>query len=119
VADTESGSSVELDTPVGKAKIKGSDANNIATFATLIIVCVGGYVLYAHAEDAKKSGKEVAIEMRDSNKEVAKALRESQQELGIILKEVARAQRESNCLLSLPPERRSGQNAETCRRLSQ
>ena len=109
---------VEADTVLGKYKITGASLNNLATFVTLMGVVLLCWVFYGHADDAKKSGKEVAIELRDTNKEIAKVLKEQNKEITDTLREMARATREQNCLLSLPQDQRQ-RNAETCRRISQ
>jgi hypothetical protein len=109
---------VEADTAVGKFKISGANLNNLATFATLVGVVLLCWVVWGHAGDAKESGKAIAAELKESNKAVAQELRESNKEMTLILKEMARATREQNCLLSLPQEQRQ-RNAETCRRISQ
>ena len=108
----------EADTPVGKFKITGASLNNLATFASLVLLCLVAVTLYAHAGDAKESAKAVAAELRDANREVANALKESNKEISQTLREMSRATREQNCLLSLPPEQRQ-KNAEVCRRISQ
>ena len=110
--------SVEADTAIGKFKLTGTNLNNLATFASLVLVCLVAWVLYAHAGDAKDSAKAVAAELRDANREVANALKESNREISQVLKEMSRATREQNCLLSLPQDQRQ-KNAETCKRISQ
>lgn len=104
-----------------KLKVRGSDVNLIFTVAGFIIICLTGYVAYSHAEDSKKTNREVSIELRDTNREIAKVVKESQQEMVIVLREMARATREQNCILSLPPmaaeQRRVSMDA--CKRNSQ
>ena len=108
----------EADTAIGKFKLTGTNLNNVATFACLVLVCLIAWVLYAHAGDAKEGAKAVAVELRDANKEVANALKESNKDISQTLKEMSRATREQNCLLSLPQDQRQ-KNAEICRRISQ
>ena len=114
VSDTE----VEAEVAGQKLKVKGSDVNMLFTVSSFIGIVLIGYVIYTHADDAKKSDKEVAIELRDANREVAKVLKDQNKEMTDVLKEMARATREQNCLLSLPQEQRQ-RNAETCKRISQ
>ncbi len=113
-------SDTEVDAEIAgqKVRVKGSDVNMIFTVSSFIGIVLIGYVIYTHADDAKKSDKEVAIELRDANREVAKVLKDQQKEMTEILKEMARATREQNCLLSLPQEQRQ-RNSELCKRLSQ
>ena len=113
-------SDTEVDAEIAgqKVRVKGSDVNMLFTISSFIGIALIGYVIYTHADDAKKSDKEIAIELRDSNREVAKVLKEQNKEISDVLKEMARATREQNCLLSLPQEQRQ-RNAETCKRISQ
>ena len=50
----------EADTAIGKFKLTGTNLNNVATFACLVLVCLIAWVLYAHAGDAKEGAKAVA-----------------------------------------------------------
>lgn len=114
----------EVDAEVAgqKLRVKGSDVNMLFTISSFIGIVLTGYVVYTHAEDAKKSGREVAIELRDSNKEIARVLKENNQEMAAVLREMARATREQNCILSLPPSLTPDQrrfSMEACKRNSQ
>jgi len=80
--------------------------NTLATVATLFVTCFGVYILFTHQADAREGGKEVALVLKESNKELSE-----------VLKELARATREQNCLLSLPQEKRN-ENVELCKRIA-
>ena len=54
----------------------------------------------------------------NQGEEIASILKETSRETNQILKEMARANREQNCLLSVPLERRAAM-AETCKRIAQ
>jgi type VI protein secretion system component VasK len=110
--------SVEADTALGKFKISGANVNNLITIISFVGVVLIAWTLYAHAGDAKESGKAIAQELKEANKAVAQELRETNKEMTAILREMARATREQNCLLSLPQDQRQ-KNAEVCKRISQ
>jgi uncharacterized membrane protein len=86
---------VSADTAIGKFQFKGSSLNTLSAVATLIVVCMIGYVLYAHAGDTK-----------ETNRELVGAIRE-----------MAQANREQNCLLRFDQKDRQS-NADFCRQLS-
>ena len=109
---------VEADTALGKFKISSANMNNLMTVLIFVAVVLGGWQLWAHAGDAKESGKAIAQELKEANKAVAQELKEANKEMTMILREMARATREQNCLLSVPQERRQAM-AETCRRIAQ
>ena len=80
--------------------------NTLATMATLLLTCVVGWIIFTHSSEAKDGLKEIAAELKVSNKELSE-----------VLKEMARASRETNCLLAMPPEKRA-ENVELCKRIS-
>ena len=69
--------------------------NTLATMTTLVVAILIAYGGWMHSTEAKENNKDIAKE----------------------LKEVAKAAREQNCLLSLPQERRQ-ENVEVCKRIS-
>lgn len=109
---------VEADTALGKFKLSGANLNNLATFVSLIGIVLLCWVLYGHAGDAREGAKAIAQELKEANKEIAQSLKDSNREMTGILREMARATREQNCLLSLPQDQRQ-KNADLCKRLSQ
>lgn len=108
---------VEADTAIGKFKISSANLNNLLTVFTTISVVLLCWMVYAHAGDARETGKVVAQELKEANKEVATTLKDSHKELTKVLGDLAQSIREQNCLLSFPPEKRV-ENAELCKRLS-
>lgn len=96
MADETAGNGADVAVEIAGQKVNLRNVkslNTLATVATLIIVCVMGYVLYAHAGDTKDASKELTM----------------------ALKEMTQAAREQNCLISMPQDRR---DPELCRRIS-
>lgn len=97
--------SVEAETPIGKFRVAGQRLNDLFT----IITCFGMVLIYIfqnqHAEESRTrygtliKSVQVSIDAQTS-----------------VMKEMARLQREQNCLIAIPPDRR---DAELCRRLAQ
>lgn len=109
---------VEADTALGKFKIFGADLNTFFTILSFIGLVLIGYVLYAHADDTRQTARAVGAELKEANKEIADRLEKANDRTFEVLKEMARATREQNCLLSLPQDKRE-RMAETCKRISQ
>lgn len=109
--------SVEADTALGKFKISSANLNNLLTVLCTIGVVLLCWMVYAHAGDAKETGKAVAQELKEANKEVSNTLKESNKELTKVLGDLAQSIREQNCLLSFEPAKRV-ENSELCKRLS-
>ncbi len=108
---------VEADTAIGRFKISSANLNTLFTVMGFVLLCLVAWTLYAHATDAKDSGKVVAQELKEANKEVASALKESNKEISKVLNDLAQAMRERNCLESFTPQKRA-ENADLCKRLS-
>ena len=121
--EQESGSDVAVEIAGQKVNLKNvKSLNTLATFATLVIVCLSSYMVFVHAGDAKDNAKEIAKELKESNKEVSNALKESNRELGIILRNLDQGIREQNCLsIRIKPDSTPQQRleeAEFCKRLT-
>jgi hypothetical protein len=81
-------------------------------------------VLWAHNAGAGDTEKTIAIVMKESNKAIVEVLKESNAQTQKVLEKIndqaqkqAEAQRETNCLLSLPQDRRTNA-AEICKRIA-
>ena len=105
-------------TPLGSFKISSANLNNLATFASLLMIFMVAYTLFSHNSEAKEANKDVARELKEANREVATVLKESNKELSRVLGELAKATRVRNCLDEFPPQKRA-ENSELCKRLSQ
>lgn len=86
---------IDADIAGQKISLKSNSLNTIATVATLMLVTVIAYSLYTHGTDTKESSRELVSALRD----------------------MAQVQRESNCLNTLPQERREA-NASLCKQNS-
>lgn len=118
MAEETNGADVAVEIAGQKVNLRNvKSLNTLATIATLIVVCLIGYMVFTHTADAKDNGKEIAAELKAQNKETAAILKDANRELSEVLKELARAAREQNCLLSLPQEKRI-ENVEICKRIS-
>lgn len=112
------GETIEASNPtLGSFKISSTSLSALFTLLSFVLTCLIGWVLYAHAGDAKETGKIVAQELKEANKEVASSLKESNKEIAKALADLAQAMRERNCLDSFPLEKRE-RNAERCKLLS-
>ena len=80
--------------------------NTMATVATLIIVIcgftIGWFLLDAHAKGGEKKDVDLSSVLR---------------EMVQVNREIAQGQREMNCLISLPTERRESQS-DICKRIA-
>lgn len=115
----------EITSPLGSIKVFGMDPNTLFTVLTFAGMIGLGVFLWFHNKEADardltqvKASNEVAQVLKDNNKEIAQTLKESNKELTSILREMARANREQNCLLAQPQERRQ-QMTDTCKRIAQ
>lgn len=95
---------VEVTTPVGKLRARGTDL-----IAVLIVVALSanGVIQYNHMEDAKSAASTATA----TNKEVAGAI-----------KEVVKAQRQSTCILATDADKREQEYMKQnsfCNRISQ
>ena len=89
---------VELDAKQGKIRVRGSDV--LTTFGIAAVVLVG-YMVWEHKEDSKTTQTAFIGDVR----EMTAAQRDSVQ-----------AQREMNCIISLPQEQRQ-RDIEFCKRV--
>lgn len=109
---------IEASNPtLGSFKVSSANLNSLFTVLCFALLCLIGWVLYAHAGDTKENGGAVAKELKEANKEVAAALKDSNKEVSKVLSELAQAMRERNCLDSFQQEKRL-ENAERCRQIS-
>lgn len=116
----------EISNPVfGSIKVFGMDPNTLFTVLSFAGTIGIGVFLWFHNKEADardaaqvKASNEVAQVLKENNKDIANTLKESNKELAAILREMARANREQNCLLALPPDRRPAM-ADTCKRIAQ
>ncbi len=117
--------SVEATNPIlGSLKVSGATVNTIFTVFGFCGIVIIAMVTWGHQVDAKDNAKSVVEVLKESSKATAEVLKESTAAQNKILEKMAEQQqktveaiRESNCLLGIPPERRS-QSAEWCKRLS-
>ena len=98
---------VEIGTPFARLRAKGTDTIIVLTF--IIVVCssvISGFLLWEHKRDAG-----------DGERALAQAIKE----LSETTRRGNRAQREMNCLISLPQERREAEFNQPnglCKRLT-
>lgn len=90
--ETESGG--EIKTPVGSVSFRGKRTAEFIAILSLCLLFLLGYVLWEHKADARDTG----VSLRDAIKAMAEAQRE-----GTV------AQREMNCLISLPQDKREAE----------
>ena len=91
---TTNGADVDLKIAGQEVRLKNiKSLNTLATVGTFIAVVLIGYAIYVHAGESKEASKELVQ----------------------ALKEMTRAAREQNCLISMPIDRR---DPELCRRIS-
>lgn len=93
---------VSAQTAFGSFAFKGSSLNTLATVATLVIVCLIGYALYAHTLDARVSGEAFVAAIKEQTAAV---------------KDQTVAAREQNCLMRFSQNERI-ERAEFCRQIS-
>ena len=110
--------SVEADTALGKFKVSGANVSLLLIMLVVVLSSLNAWTLYAHAGDAKDTGRAVAQELKEANKEVANTLKESNKEIAKVLNELSTAIREQNCLSQFPTAQERAKNAELCKRLS-
>lgn len=98
--------------------------NTIFTVFGFILVVLLCWVTWTHQVDAKDADKSIAQILKDNNKVVAEALRDNTDKQNRILEKISEqqqkmieGQREANCLLGIPPERRAN-SGEWCKRIS-
>lgn len=89
------GTEVSAETAIGNFKLSGAGVNTIATFITLVLVALLCILLYQHIGQADK---------RDEG-------------LSKAFQEMAQAQREQNCLISIPEAQREAK-ADFCKRIT-
>lgn len=115
--------SVEVENSVlGKLKIPASYANTFFTIATTVICALTYQMVWSHLAEAKDSDKNIAQVVKEAHKEIADRMEKSNNKVTDLLKEMARGQREQNCLQSMPQNVSDAQrqrNADNCRRISQ
>lgn len=97
--------SIEAETPLGKFKATGSRLNDLLTTLCTLAVILLVYMVNTHTNNAKEELQKVSLNFIAVMKEQTLELRK-----------ITRLQREQNCLIAIPPDRR---NPELCRRLSQ
>lgn len=91
---------VEAKLPGGTSlRVRGTDILGVGTF---LIVVMAAYLLWEHKGDAKDIAREISLSLKEMTRE---------QHM------MTQAQRESNCLLALPPEQRE-RSAEFCKRVT-
>lgn len=88
---SDNGSESTISTPVGSVSFKGKRMSEFIAILCLCLLFLLSYVLWEHKAEAKTDSTNLA--------EVIKGMTVAQQSM-------VQAQREQNCLLSLPPEKR-------------
>ena len=91
-----------ITTPLGSLNLKGKKTAELISFICLALLFLMSYILWEHKTDAK-----------DAQTQFVAAIKE----MTIATRENVQAQREMNCLIALPQDRREGQT-ELCKRLS-
>lgn len=102
MAEETGGADIDVKVAGQEVSVKNvKSLNTIVTLLTFVLVSVGAYVLYQHQQDG-----------RDATRDFVTAIKEQTQ----AIRDGAKLQREQNCLMALPQDRR---DPELCRRLSQ
>lgn len=108
-----------LEHPVfGKLAIASDKLNILATMANLMLSACLCVLFYFFAADVIADNRDRAQAKVKADAEIAKVLKENHQENAAILREIARATREQNCINTLPIEVRL-KNQDLCKRLAQ
>lgn len=115
---TNDAQTVEADTALGKFKISSPNLTALASVVSIILLSLLTYMIWAHADDAKRAGTAVAQELKEANKEVAQTLKESNRDIAKVLAELAQAMRETNCLAQFHTADEKAKNADLCKRIS-
>jgi len=121
-------SQVNVQTPIGSFSFNGKRMAEFISVMLAIVVAIMAYILWDHQQDSRQAAgdfKAFLSTMAESNKnalqEISRANREAVGELVQAQKENVQAQREMNCLISLPQEERRkeflGENS-FCKRIS-
>ena len=112
-----------VDTPVVKFRGKGYRLMDIVGLGALVLMTVATMMIFDHRAEAKDDTREMARSLKESNKIVADTLKETTnntnsviKDMATSLREMAQEQRETNCLLALPPGRRNEMSVQACRR---
>ena len=116
---------VAISNPIlGSLKVNGSNINNIFTVLGFIMISLIAWVLWQHHVQAADTDKASAASIKESNKQFVDALKESNvatvkalEKISEEQKKATEAQRETNCLLSLPQDRRTNAG-EICKRIA-
>lgn len=123
--ETMVGRGIEVPTPFGKIRAKGYRMMDIVALGALCLMGLTTMLVWDHRAEAKDGSKEVAHALKEANKVVADTLKETTnntngvvKEMAQVIREMAQEQRETNCLLALPPDKRTPNAAEICRRAS-
>ena len=90
---------VDLETPAGKLKVRGSDMLGILQ---LMIICIIAYGGWQHISDAKADTKALAEAIKENTKA-------QQQQVAV--------QREANCLNRLQEKEKTAREIEFCKQL--
>jgi len=85
-----------------KIRITGQRLNDLFTILTFVLICLIGYVLYTHQQDAKDAAKEFVGAIKEQT---------------IAVREQTVAARENNCLQRFEQKDRP-QQYEFCKQLS-
>jgi len=117
MADNETPSTVSVQTPAGSVSVTSKKMAELISVALTIVVGIMGYAVWDHAQDSKQTigeFKDFLREMSTNNLKAMEKLSESQNLS-------TEAQREMNCLISLPQDERRkeflGENT-FCKRMS-
>jgi proteasome assembly chaperone (PAC2) family protein len=118
-------SSAEITNPIlGSLKVSGQNVNTIFTVFGFVVLVLLAIVTWNHQVEAKDADKSIISVLKENNKVVADALKDSNERTNKILEKMTEqqqrmieGQREANCLLGIPPERRAN-SGEWCKRIS-
>ena len=118
-------SSVEATNPIlGSLKVSGANLNTIASVFSFFGVVFLCWVTWQHQVEAKDAERSLIIVMKENAKTTADALKESTAAQNRILEKMSdqaqrqvEAQRETNCLLGIPQDRRTNA-VELCKRIA-
>ena len=106
-----------IQTPLGSVSFNGKRTAEFISILSLCALMIVGYALWEHKTDADNNATDIKILL----KEVSNANRDAIQEMVRVQRANVEAQREMNCLISLPQdERRKEFTAANslCKRLS-
>jgi hypothetical protein len=102
---SEDNGSLEIETPVGKAKLHAKRTAELITVLLAVFTGIMAWIVFKHDSEARDNTHRVVETVKEANgdlKDAVRVMTEAQVEM-------IRAQREANCLLSLPQDKREAE----------